>query len=140
MPNFGLLSLPYILKDRIRSKKCNFVSTHSYMHRIAYTETVSGLRDDVPTLLFHAPFTLIKDACQYLYTVMNGKVRDMRISNEHSCRVKNGKCYRRVAVQIIGLDEQFISLKEFTAMLVSYMMRICNCKVRHYRLETFLNL
>lgn len=136
----SLFNLPYIPRNRIVRKNSNSISTHAYLHRIAYTETVSGLRDDAPTLLFHAPFALLKDACQYIHKAMGGKVKDLRISNEHSCRRRNGKCYWRVAVQIIGLDESFLSLQEFTLMLISYIKRICNCTVRHYRLETFLNL
>lgn len=99
-----------------------------------------GLNEEIPTLLFYAPFALIKDACQCIFKMMAGKVKDLRISHEHSCRRKNGKCYWRVAVQVIELDEQFISLREFALVLVHRMGRTCNCKVRHYRLETFLNL
>lgn len=136
----SLFLLPYVPKKRLKRERSPFVSTHNYLHRIAYTETVRGLRDDIPTLLFHAPFALLKDTCQHLYKAMDGKVKDLRIRYDRSCRVRNGKCHRRVAVQIVGLDEHFISLREFTLMLVSHIERICNCTVRHYRLETFLNL
>lgn len=136
----SLFLLPYVPKKRLKRERSPFVSTHNYLHRIAYTETVRGLRDDIPTLLFHAPFALLKETCQHLYKLMDGKVKNLRICNEHSCRVRNGKSYWMVAVQIIGLDEHFISLQEFTLMLVNHIQRVCNCTVRHYRLETFLNL
>ena len=136
MPFEGYLSLPYVPRRTRRTKP----TPHPYLHRIAYTETVRGLHDEIPTLLFHAPFALLKDACEYLYKMMADRMSNIRVIQEHSCRRKNGKCYWRVAVQIIGLDEQFMSLGEFTKMLVHRMTSICNCKVRHYRLETFLNL
>lgn len=133
------LFYPYI-PNRQEKKKLGRPTPHSYLHRIAYTEALRGDNYNEPYLLFHAPFALVKDACQFIFNVMNGKIGNMIISNEHSCRRRNGKIYWRVAVQIIGLDEQFISLKKFTLLLISWMKRIANCTVRHYRTETFLNL
>lgn len=134
-----LLAYPYI-PNRQDIKRDGRTSTHSYLHRVAYTEALRGDNYDEPYLLFHAPFALVKDACQFIFTAMNGKIGNMIISNEHSCRRRNGKIYWRVAVQIIGLDELFISLKELTLLLISRMKRIANCTVRHYRTEAFLNL
>lgn len=114
---------------------------HKYLHRIAYTETVRGLQDDMPVLLFvGAPFELLRDACRNIYRMMAGRVCDLTVNYEHSCRVRNGKQYWRVAVGIVGLDEQFLSLVEFTHLFVAHVRRICNCVVRHYKTETFLNL
>lgn len=113
---------------------------YSKVHRIAYTEALRGNNYDERVLLFQAPFALIKDACQFIFNIMGGNIRNMIINNEHSCRWRNGKCYRRVAVRIIDLNEQFISLSEFTTLLIARIRKICNCKVRHYRTETFLNL
>lgn len=110
------------------------------VHRIAYTDVLRGNNYDEKVLLFQASFELIKDACQFIFNIMNGNIRDMLVSNEHSCRRRNGKCYWRVAVQIIGLNEQFISFSEFTMLLIARIRKICNCKVRRYRIETFLNL
>ncbi len=138
--SFNYLSLPYT-PQRQRKKKPGRPTPYAYLHRIAYTETFRGLADDVPTLLFYgAPFLLLRDACGHLFKVLAGKVKNLLIQWEHSCRRRNGKCYWRVAVSVIRLDEHFLSLKEFTLLLVSHMQRICNCTVRHYRLETFLNL
>ena len=134
-----LFAYPYI-HNRQNIKRDGRTSTHTYLHRVAYTEVFRGDNYDEPYLLFHAPFALVKDACQFVFTAMNGKIGNMIISNEHSCRRRNGKIYWRVAVQIIGLDEFFISLKELTLLLISRMKRIANCTVRHYRTETFLNL
>ena len=110
------------------------------IYRIAYTDVLRGNNYDERVLLFQAPFALIQDACQFIYKIMNGNIRNMVIKNEHSGRWSNGKCYWRVAVRIIDLNERFISFSEFTTLLVSRITKICNCKVRRYRPETFLNL
>ena len=133
------LWMPYV-PNRKNISKAGRHSKHNFLHRFAYTETKRGLDDEIPTLLFYAPFELLKDVCQYFYTLMAGRVKDLRIMESHSCRWKNRKCYMRTEVQIIGLDEQFISLTEFTRLLVYKCKELCNCTVRHYRLETFLNL
>lgn len=121
----------------IRQSKKGRSNKHAYSHRIAYTETV---RDDTHVLLFHAPFALVRDVCQKLFTMMQGNIGNIIIKNEHSCRVKNGKCYWRVAVEIIGLNESFISFNKFVLMLISCMKNLANCTIRHFRTETFLNL
>lgn len=108
--------------------------------RIAYTEIDREDNLAIRTLLFHAPFDLLKATCQKIYKMMDGRIKDIVLRHEHSCRVRNGKCYWRVAVQIIGLDEQFISFKEFVLMLISLMQRMSCCKIKHYRTEPFLNL
>ena len=135
----SILSKPYV-PNRQNMKRDGRMSPYSFIHRIAYTEALRGDEYYECVLLFYAPFELIKDACLYIFNIMAGKVGNLVISNEHSCRRRNGKCYWRVVVQIVGLNEQFISLKEFTLLLISRMKRICNCTVRHYRLETFINL
>ncbi len=112
-----------------------------YLHRIAYTHAMRGADETTPALLFiGAPFSLLCDVCIDLHKMMAGKVKKLTVGHEHSCRVKNGKHYWRNVVEIVGLDEQFISLPEFTLMFVSHMHRLCNCAVRRYKLETFLNL
>ena len=123
------IKMPFVPKNRIEK------------HRIAYTMLMRGDNFDVPTLLFYgAPFLLVRDACQMIYKCMAGNVRNLYISREHSCRFRNGKCYWRIAVTIVGLNESFLALGEFVCMLVSCMKRLCYCKIRHYRTETFLNL
>lgn len=134
-----LFSEPYTpkrekVKWNVRTSSCGMV------HRIAYTDVLRGNDYDERVLLFQAPFMLIKDACQFIFNVMNGNIRDMVLSNEHSCRRRNGKCYWRVAVRIVDLNEQFISFREFVILLIAHIKRICNCKVRHYRPDTFINL
>lgn len=132
---------PYVpnLKNRKKGRGRPFV--HDYLHRIAYTETMRGNEDEIQTILFYgAPFALLKDVCCHILKMMDGKVGDLKIKLEHSCRYKNGQCYWRYAVSVIDLDEYFISFKEFTLLLIVYIRSICNCSIRHYRLETFLNL
>ena len=109
-------------------------------HRFAYTGTMGGRSDDIGALLFYAPFALLKDTCEYLCRMMTGSVEDMIITPSHSCRRKNGKIYWRQEVQIIGLDTEFLTMESLSQMIVHRMETICNCKIRHYRLETFLNL
>lgn len=134
-----LFYLPYI-PNRQNVQRNARTSPYLFRHRIAYTEALRGDDYDEPVLLFHAPFALVRDVCQKLFTMMQGNVGNIIIRNEHSCRVKNGKCYWRVAVEIIGLNESCISFKEFVHLLISYIRKIANCTVRHYRTETFLNL
>jgi|GEM_PF-613489 hypothetical protein len=141
MSNNRHIFSPYIpyLRDRKKGKGRPII--HEYLHRIAYTETMRGNEDEIPTLLFYgAPFALLKDACCHIHKTMCGNVRDLKIKLEHSCRHKNGKCYWRYAVSVIDLNEHFISFKEFTLLLIAHIRNICNCAIRHYRLETFLNL
>lgn len=109
-------------------------------HRIAYTEINREDDPAIRTLLFQAPFDLLKDTCQKICKMMGGRIRNIVLQREHSCRVRNGKCYWRVAVQIIGLDEQFISFKEFVLMLINCLKKTTSCHIRHYRTEVFLNL
>ena len=111
-----------------------------HLHRIAYTETIRDEDSDTHILLFQAPFSLVKDVCQKVFTIMQGNVENIIGRNEHSCRVKNGKCYWRVAVEVVSLNENFISFKEFVLMMINSMKTMANCKIRHFRTETFLNL
>ncbi len=141
MSNNRHIFSPYIPNLRDRKKDKGRPIIHEYLHRIAYTETMRGNEDEIPTLLFYgAPFALLKDACCHIHKTMCGNVRDLKIKLEHSCRHKNGKCYWRYAVSVIDLNEHFISFKEFTLLLIAHIRNICNCAIRHYRLETFLNL
>lgn len=141
MSNNRHIFSPYIPNLRDRKKDKGRPIIHEYLHRIAYTETMRGNEDEIPTLLFYgAPFALLKDACCHIHKTMCGNVRDLKIKLEHSCRHKNGKCYWRYAVSVIDLNEHFISFQEFTLLLIAHIRNICNCAIRHYRLETFLNL
>lgn len=141
MPYTGLLSLPYIPNRKGQNPRQNNRSPYPFIHRIAYTETMRGLYDEVPTLLFYgAPFRLLQDVCVYLFKMMQGKVKNLIVDRERSCRWKNGKCYWRTMIRIVELDEQFISLREFTRMILYRMQTVCNCTVRHYKLEVFVNL
>ena len=141
MSNNRHIFSPYIPNLRDRKKDKGRPIIHEYLHRIAYTETMRGNEDEIPTLLFYgAPFALLKDACCHIHKTMCGNVRDLKIKLEHSCRHKNGKCYWRYAVSVIDLNAHFISFKEFTLLLIAHIRNICNCAIRHYRLETFLNL
>lgn len=135
-----IFDLPYTPNRSGIQKKHRNLSKYKYLHRFAYTETMRGIKEDIPTLLFYAPSSLLRDACQYLYKMMAGNLEDIKILTSHSCRRKNGKGYWRTEVQVFGLNEEFFSFESFTQMLLHRMETICNCKIRHYRLETFLNL
>ena len=134
-----MLSRPYV-PNRESIKRDGRTSPYTFLHRIAYTEALRGDNYDERVLLFHAPFALVRDVCQKMFTMMQGNIGNIIIRNEHSCRRRNGKCYWRVAVEIIGLNESFISFKEFVLMLISCMKKMANCTIRHFRTETFLNL
>ena len=114
------IKMPFVPKKRMEK------------HRIAYTMLMRGDNFDVPTLLFYgAPFLLVKDACLLIYKYMSGNVKNLCIDREHSCRFRNGKCYWRIAVTIVGLNEPFLALEQLVWMLVSCMQRLCYCKIRH---------
>ena len=141
MSRFHYAFAPYIPNLKNKKKSRGRPLVHDYLHRIAYTETMRGNEDEIPTLLFYgAPFDLLKDACLHIHKMMDGKVSDLKIKLEHSCRYRNGKCYWRYAVSVIDLDECFISFKEMTLLLIAHISNISNCAIRHFRLETFLNL
>ena len=138
MPFYGTLSRPY--QPRHTDKRGR-PSIHTYTHAIAYTETMRGIDDDIPTMLFiGAPWRLLQDVCTDLCKMMRGKLQDITLRYEHSCRVRNGKNYWRIAVGILGLDEGFISLREFESLIVAKMQRTANCTVKYYKTEPFLNL
>ena len=75
-----LFDLPYIPNRTGIQQRHRNLSRYKMLHRFAYTETMSGLRDDIPTLLFYAPFALLKDTCEYLCRMMTGSVEDMIIT------------------------------------------------------------
>lgn len=136
-PMYGLLSLPYVpLRKRVGGRKRRYL----YKYNIAYAETFRGKDDDIPTLLFLAPLALVQEVCQHLHKLMDGKVRELRVSSERACVERNGKCDRRISVQVEGLDEDFLSLREFGCLMVAKMAKLCHCTVRRYKIETFLNL
>lgn len=136
----GYLFKPYV-PSRNNKKKSGRPSQHKYLHRIAYSTMTRDGDGDTPTMLFiGAPFALLKDTCQRLWQAMDGGIGNLIVSPEHSCRVRNGKHYWRMAVSIVDIDEKKMSLKDFMLMFISNLKSICNCTVRHYRLETFLNL
>ncbi len=111
------------------------------VHRIAYTETTRGLNDEIPTLLFiGAPWLLLKDVCEPLCRMMTGHLHDITLRLEHACIQRNGHHYWRIAVGIIGLDEAFISMKEFICMLLSKMEHTATCNIKRFNTEPFLNL
>ena len=140
MPFLGYLSLPYI-PNRKHKKKQGRPTPHAYLHRIAYTMQMRGDAEGVPTLLFYgASFGLVRDVCQHIHKIMDGNVRDLLISQEHSCRIRNGKCYWRQIVTIEGLNENVLSLQEFVKLIIARMLYICNCTVRYYKPDTFINL
>ena len=91
MPNHEYLNYPYI--PNRRNKRQGRPTHREYLHRIAYTEMVRDYDSDNKVLLFHAPFALVKDVCQKMFTMMQGNVGNIIVKNEHSCRIKNGKCY-----------------------------------------------
>ncbi len=125
----------------LRKSKRGRPSIHERIHRIAYAETVRGYRDEIPTLLFiGAPWFLLQDVCETICRMMNGKVKDITLQWEHSCCRRNGKHYWRIAVGIIGLDEAFISMREFTELIVSKMTRTASCTVKRFNIDPFLNL
>lgn len=115
---------------------------HPYRYHIAYTLQLRG--DDACQtpyiVLYGAPYELVRDACLDLYRNMNGKVHDLLLSREHSCRYRNGKCYWRIAVCIKDLDEKAITTEGFATLFAAYLRRLCNCTLRRYRVHDFINL
>lgn len=100
-----------------------------------------GDSDDVPALMFlGAPPKLLQDVGTALCKEMNGKLQDIILEPEHSCRWKNGKHYWRTVAHIIGLDTHFISFNDFTQLFVFKMTKTATCTIKHYKFDTFINL
>lgn len=140
MPSYSYLDFPYV-PNRQGAKMRGRVTPYGYLHRIAYTLTMRGANDNTPALLFYgAPFALLKDVCTALLRMMGGRLHNLIIDREHSCRWRNGKCFWRLVIRIDGLDQQFMSLEEFVLLLVSKIKKTCNCTIKRYKLDTFINL
>ena len=72
MPRNGYLDYPYI-PNRQHKSPAGRPTPHRYLHRIAYTEAMVGMNDDIPALLFYgAPFALLRDVCQHLFKIYFG--------------------------------------------------------------------
>ena len=69
-----IFSKPYT-PNRENIKRDGRTSPYALIHRIAYTEALRGDNYDERVLLFQAPFELIRDACQFIFNVMNGSVQ-----------------------------------------------------------------
>ncbi len=135
---YSKLSAPY---QRPNKNKVGRPPLRECIHRIAYTATMRGIEDDIPTLLFlGAPYELLQDVGTAICRMMDGNIRDIIITPERAIIFRNGKEYWRWAVGIIGLDETFINYPEFVKFFIHKMTTTANCKVRHYKLDTFLNL
>ena len=129
---------PYLVRHGRRAGR---PPSRPRLHRIAYTETVRGINDEQPTILFlGAPRELLQDVGTALCRMMADNIRDITVTMEHAIVFRNGKGYWRQAVGIIGLNEEFISYAEFVKFFVHKMTTMAHCKVRHYKLDVFLNL
>ena len=131
------LRRPYVALPSARAttlQKC-------YERRIAYGVQMRGDNDDLPVLIYYgAPFQLLYDVMAFVGKCMGDGIKGYRIIHEHSCRWKNGKAYRRIAVEIHGLDEQFVTLSSLIAVINNHMQRICWCKIKEYPIKRLLNL
>ena len=86
MPNHEYLNYPYI--PNRRNKRQGRPTHREYLHRIAYTEMVRDYDSDNKVLLFHAPFALVKDVCQKMFTMMQGNVGNIIISTNSLNEIK----------------------------------------------------
>lgn len=132
-----------IRRDYISPRSPEYMSRmkHNYERRIAYGVQMRGDEDDLPVLIYYgASYQLILDVMEHIGKIIGKALKGYVITHEHSCRWKNGKAYRRIAVEIHGLDEQFITLPSLIAVINNYMQRICWCKIKEYPLKRLLNL
>ena len=74
-----MLSRPYV-PNRESIKRDGRTSPYAFIHRIAYTEALRGDNYDERVLLFHAPFALVRDVCQKMFTMMQGNIGNIIIS------------------------------------------------------------
>lgn len=115
--------------------------TRSYERSIAFGLQMRGDNDEIPVLIYYgAPFQLLYDVMAYIGKCMGTMIKGYVINNEHSCRWKNGKAYRRVSVEIHGLNEQFISLPSLILIINNVMQRLCWCSIKELPLKRLLNL
>lgn len=128
---------PYVAPP---SSKCNHM-THCYERSIAYALQMRGDNDDIPTIIYYGvPFQLMYDVMKHMALCLQNQWKGYIIRNEHSCRYKNGKAYRRISVEIHGLNEYCISLPDVVMLINNYMQRICWCKIKEFSLTRLLNL
>jgi len=127
---------PYIAPP---SAKAHF--KRNYERRIAFSIQMRGDLDDIPTIIYYgAPFALIYDVMEFVGKHMGSMMEGYVINNEHSCRYKNGKAYRRISLELHGLQEQYVSLRDIITIINHRMQKLCWCSVKELSLYRLLNL
>lgn len=131
-------NIPYVPPP---TRRASVSLKYCYERPIAYAVQMRGDLDDLPTIIYYgAPWHLLIDVMKYVSRCMGDALKGYVIKQEHSCRWKNGKAYRRMSIEIHGLDEQFMSLESLLMVIHNYMKRICWCKVKELPLKKLLNL
>ena len=131
------IDLPYVSPE-IRH---HWSLKHCYERKIAYAVQMRGDDDDMPVIIYYgAPMALVRDVMQQMQRMTKGIVSHYVVRHEHSCRYKNGKAYRRIAVEVHGLNEQCMSLNDLTLVIGHYMQKVCWCTVKELPLRKLLNL
>ena len=114
---------------------------HNYERKIAYAVQMQGDDESLPVIIFYgAPAALIKDVISDICKMTRDVVSRYIMRREHSCRYKNGKAYRRIAVEVHGIDKQCMSISDLTLIIQHYIQKKCWCTVKELPLRKLLNL
>lgn len=136
MPAHTVYDRPYVARP-VRAN--NLV--HDYNRNICCGVQMRGDNDDLPVIIYYgATWALVFDTMAQIAKMMGENIKGYVIRREHSCRWKNGKAYYRLAVEIHGLNEEFMSLQSFLLVINGYMQKICWCTVKELPLRKLLNL
>ena len=131
------IHLPYVPRGNGRQGRPR---KHKYSYNISYTVQMRGDEMDIPFLLFHgAPRELLQETCTELCRLMNENLKDIVLTEESSCRRKNGKCFWRYALQVCELNTDFLSLDGLIDLLVYKLKGKADCEIKSLSLHRFLN-
>lgn len=114
---------------------------HLYERKIAFGIQMRGDDDALPVLIYYgAPYALIRDVMTSISQALGTLIAGYVIHQEHSCRYRNGRAYRRISIELHGICEQYISLRDIILIINHRMQSLCWCTIREFPLRRLLNL
>ncbi len=106
---------------------------------IIYTIDYRGIHDNELTFLFiGAGYSLLRRV--FLSLTGPSKVfSGLHIELTHACCYRNGKAYYREEVTPRGYDSNIMSLPELCVFIEARLQQECQCYVRKWSIDAFLN-
>lgn len=110
-----------------------------YHQEIAYTMTMHGDHDEVPTLLFAgAAFLVLQRA--FTFFVKCRIMKRCRLYLHRRYYQRMGKVYTHAVVEMYGYNSQLCTLDNFCLMVENRLKQECWCNVKKFTLNRFVNL